>query len=155
MEHYREKLRLQVRINTVIAAFTALFALWALAGELGWLPFPEPSGNSRYQSFWRGMISGMLTAVLCVLLLAIVRSRRALKDEKKRKALYIKIHDERTQQIGLYARSSAMLYSLLLGLIGTIVAGFFSMTIGPTIFGCTAVSCLIGLAFKFYYNKKF
>ena len=58
-------------------------------------------------------------------------------------------------QICFYARSATMLYSLLLGLIGTIVAGFFSMTVSLTILGCTAVSSSLGIAFKFYYNRKF
>ena len=40
-----------------------------------------------------------------------------------------------------------MLDSLLLGLNGPIVSGFFSMTVSLTIFGCTA--------FKFCYNHKF
>lgn len=48
-----------------------------------------------------------------------------------------------------------MLDSLLLGLIGTIVSGFFSMTVSLTILGCTAVSSLLGIAFKFCYNHKF
>lgn len=45
MEHYREKLRLQVRIHTVIAILTALFALSAFLGQADLVP-PEAAGSS-------------------------------------------------------------------------------------------------------------
>ena len=35
MKHYRERLRLQIRIHTVLAITLTLFALWAFAGEPG------------------------------------------------------------------------------------------------------------------------
>ena len=143
MKQYREKLRLQVRINTVIAILTALFALWAFLGQADLLPFPEPAGSSRFQSFWRGTIFGMLGGTVLGLVLSVVGGRKALKDEKKLKALYIKVHDERTQQIGLYARSAAMSYSLLLGLIAAIAAGFFSMTVSLTIMACVVAEQLL------------
>lgn len=97
----------------------------------------------------------MLGGAVLGLVLSVVGGRKALKDEKKLKALYIKVHDERTQQVGLCARSAAMSYSLLLGLIAAIVAGFFSMTVSLTIMACVVVSAFTGLAFKFYYDSKF
>ena len=84
-----------------------------------------------------------------------LRSRKALKDEKALRKLYIQETDERAIQIWTYARAAAFQTFLILGMVSIVVAGYFSMTVSITILACVWCSSIIGLLFKIYYNKKF
>jgi len=88
------------------------------------------------------------------MLVGLVRNNRALKDEKKLKKLYVKEHDERTVQIVTLARNSAMQILLWIGLVATVIAGYFSITVSITILACTFVSSITSLLLVGYYSKK-
>lgn len=82
----------------------------------------------------------------------LIRNNRALKDEKKLKKLNVKECDVRILQI--LARNTAMQIQLLVGLVATVVAGFFSITVSITILVCTFVSAVTSLLLMGYYSKK-
>ena len=112
------------------------------------------AGDSHWQSRWRGFLSGASVGVAIYMVIGLLKSIRALKDEKKLKALYVKEHDERTQAIYTSARAAAMQLSMGLGLVATMIAGYFSITVSVTLLACTWFLALSGVAFKFYYSKK-
>ena len=47
-----------------------------------------------------------------------------------------------------------MQIQLLVGLVATVVAGFFSVTVSITILACTFVSAVTSLLLMGYYSKK-
>lgn len=156
MEQYKEKIKVQNGFAMICCLVLAVFAVLAIGTELGWFNILSPvTGDSHWQSTWHGYITGISCGVFALLLVVLIRNRRALKDEKKLKALYVKEHDERTIQIQALARSTAMQCLLWLGLVGTAVAGYFNFTASITILCCTFVSSSVSLFLMNYYSKKF
>ena len=155
MEQYKEKLKLQNKFYIIGCLILAGFALLAVGSELGWFSLLRPSaGDSHWQSTWYGYLTGVSCGIFAAMLACLIRNLRALKDEKKLKQLYVKLHDERTAQIYLHARSSAMQLLTWVGLIATVIAGYFSVPISITILVCTFVSSGTSLALIGYYSKK-
>lgn len=156
METFKEKLKVQNLIIGIGSCVLAVFFLLSVAGEAGLLPFFAPAvENSRWQSMWRGFLSGAAIALLAMLLFSLIRNLLALRNEKALKKLYIKEHDERAIQIWTSARAAACQTFLILGLVAIIVAGYFNIVVSLTILACVLSCALIGLFFKIYYNKKF
>lgn len=156
MENYKEKLRIQNITYTVIAVILALFAVFAILGEAGILPFFVPVvGDSHWQSRWRGFVTGASFGILAMMLFGLYKNTKALKNEKELKKLYIKEHDERTIQLFNNARSTAMSVFLISGIVAVIITGYFSATVSITILVCVMACSSMCLWFKLYYNKKF
>ena len=155
MEHYKEKLKLENRIISVIAVILAIFTLLSIAGEAGLISFAPAAGDSHWQSRWRGFICGASIGILGLLTYTLVQNHMALKDEKKLKKLYIKEHDERTIQIWTTARAEAMRVFLLIALAAAIVSGYFSITVSLTILACVVALSLLGFGFKVYFSGKY
>lgn len=156
MEQYKEKLKIQNVFAMIGCLILAVFAVFAIGSELGWFSVLRPiAGESRWQSTWHGYITGASCGVLALLLVVLIRNWRALKDDKKLKALYVKEHDERTIQIATLARNTAMQILLPAGLVASVIAGYFSVTVSMTILACTFFSSGISLFLMGYYCKKF
>lgn len=156
MEQYKEKLKVQNGFAMIGCLVLAVFAVLAIGTELGWFNILSPvTGDSHWQSTWHGYITGISCGVFALLLVVLIRNRRALKDEKKLKALYVKEHDERTIQIATLARNTAMQILLPAGLVASVIAGYFSVTVSMTILACTFFSSGISLFLMGYYCKKF
>lgn len=156
MDNFREKLKTQNVIAAISCVILGLFSLLSLAAELELVEFFEPvAGDSHWQSMWRGFISGATAALFVAMLISLVQGIRALKDEKKLKKLYVTQNDERSIQIWTSARASSMQAFLMLGMVASIVAGYFSATVAFTIWACLVLQSLLGLGFKVYYSKKF
>ena len=156
MEQYKEKIKVQNGFAMICCLVLAVFAVLAIGTELGWFNILSPvTGDSHWQSTWHGYITGISCGVFALLLVVLIRNRRALKDEKKLKALYVKEHDERTIQIDTLARNTAMQILLPAGLVASVIAGYFSVTVSMTILACTFFSSGIILFLMNYYSKKF
>ncbi len=155
MEKYREKLKLENRVTALLCVILAVFCLIMALSEAGVLPITPATGDGHYHSRWRGFCCGAATGILLVMLFFLVRSVRAMKDEKQLKKLYIKENDERCNQIFYLSRAQAMRTLLILGIIGFLVASYFNMLVGFTILGCTMVGSVLCLGFQAYYQKKF
>lgn len=155
MEEFKEKLKVENRITAVFCVILAVFSVLGFAAEAGLVELSPVSGDSHWQSMWRGMVSGASMGVLALMVFALVRGHNALKDEKKLKKLYVEANDERQIQIWTAARASSMQVTLLLGLVSGLVIGYFNMTVGITILAVETLHALIGGAFKLYYNTKY
>ena len=98
--------------------------------------------------------SGFFGGLLGVSLVNIIQSKKALKDEKRLKELYIRKNDERN--IRIERETSATMFNVvLIGLsTATIVSNFFSTTISSTLSVCLAFILVVYAAVSVYYNKK-
>lgn len=155
MEQYKEKLKLSQRITAVAALILAIFAVIAIAAQNGLLNIAPVTGDSRWQSMWRGFVCGAGSGISILMLINLIRTSKALRSEKELKKLYVKENDERQIQIWTSARASATQAFLILGLVAGVVAGYFNMTVSITILGCVVIHSLIGMGFKLYYSRKF
>lgn len=154
MEKFKEKLRAQNR-NAVIGCIVwAVICVMGYVFEAGNILLPI-GGDGHWQSRWHGIISGASFAMLIFMIIGLVTGIRALKSEKALKKLYIQETDERNIKIWTSARAASMQAFLMLGLAAGIISGYFSMTVGITIFACVVVHSLMGGAFKLYYSRKF
>ena len=155
MEAYKEKLKLQNWIFGIACLTLAVFAVLALGSELGWFSVLVPAiHDEHWKSTWYGYIFGSTIGVFAVMLTGLFRNLRALQDEKKLKELYVKSHDERNIRIATQARNAAMQILLCLGLVATIIAGYFNILVSITIFVCIWVSSSVSLLMMWYYGKK-
>lgn len=155
MENYREKIKHQCALIAVCSFTIAAVCFLAAAAEFWDFPFPVPSGDSHWQAMWRGFICGAALSVLFIMIFYLVRNIIALQNDAALKKLYVKEHDERTAQVWQTARAEAYRTCLIVGIVAAIVSGFFSMTVSITIIACIAVLSYTGLAYKFYYDRKF
>lgn len=155
MEQYREKLKVQNIVACFGGVLLLLFAILAIGSELGWFSILQPAaGDSHWHSAWFGYVTGASCGIGAIMVVFLIRNLQALKDEKKLKKLYVKEHDERSIQIHTLARNTAMQILLWIGLIATVIAGYFSITVSLTILACIFVSSITSLLLVCYYNKK-
>ena len=155
MEAYKEKLKLQNWIFGIACLTLAVFAVLALGIELGWFSVLVPAiHDEHWKSTWYGYIFGSAVGVFAVMLAGLIRNILALRDQQKLKKLYVKAHDERTIQIQTLARNAAMQILLCMGLVATIIAGYFNILVSITIFICIWVSSSVSLLLMWYYEKK-
>lgn len=155
MENYKEKIKHQCALIAVCSFIIAAISFLAAAAEFWDLPFPVPNGDSHWQAMWRGFISGAALGVLGVMIFFLVRNIIALQNDASLKKLYVKAHDERTVKVWQTARAEAYRTCLIVSIVAAIVSGYFSMTVSITLIVCLAVLSYTGLAYKFYYDKKF
>lgn len=155
MEEYKKKLKMQNWIFGIACLILAVFAVLALGSELGWFSILVPAiHDEHWRSTWYGYIFGATFGVFAVMLAGLIRNLRALRDQQKLKKLYVKAHDERTIQIQTLARNAAMQILLCMGLVATVIAGYFNVTVSITIFVCIWVSSSVSLLLMWYYGKK-
>lgn len=155
MEQYRNKLKIQNWLCGIGCAILAVFAILAIGSEFGWFHVLIPATNDdHWRSTWYGYIFGTSIGVFAVLLTCLIRNCRAIRDEQKMKKLYVEANDERTIQIQTLARNTAMQILLCIGLVATVIAGYFDVKVSITIFVCIWISSSVSLLLTWYYSKK-
>ena len=125
MEQYKEKLKNAQRIYTGALLFLSAVYIIILFSKCGVVSIASTAIDEHWQNLWNGFISGAAGGISGILLLCIFRIRKALKDEKALKKLYIQEKDERNQKIWTSARATAMQIFLVGGLVAAIAAGFY------------------------------
>ena len=154
MEEFKQKLKAHTRNTAIGILIWAVICLLGFVFEAGDILAPI-GGDKHWSSMWHGFISGVSCGFLVLMVFALVRNLRAMKDEKALRKLYIAENDERSIKIWTLARAAAMQTFLMLGLAAGIVAGYFNMSVSITILVCTVAHSLIGAGFKIYYSKKY
>ena len=155
MDRYKEKLKIQNYFLSVGCLAVALFAVLALGGELGWFPFLSPAaGSIHWKSTWYGYLFGSSIGIFSAMLGYLIRNIRAMKNGKQLKELYVKEHDERNIRIQSLAGNTTIKCLLWMGLVATVIAGYFSITVSTTILACISVSSSVNLLLIAYYSKK-
>ena len=155
MEQYKGKLKITNIFLGICCAALAIFAFLAVGSELGWFSILHPAtGDSHWKSTWYGYVFGASIGIFSAMLGYLIRNIRAIKNDKKLKELYVKEHDERAIRIQTLAGNTTMKCLLWMGLVATVIAGYFSITVSTTILTCVSVSSAVNLIFIAYYNKK-
>lgn len=150
METYRNKLKLQ---NLGIAVVCIVMAVFCFLGAAGVL---KPiAGDSHWVDRWNGFVSGVSFGILLVAIFFLIRNILALCNDKWLKKIYVKDKDERSHQIWSSAQASGLRVSLIAEIVASVVAGYFSVTVSLTIFGCMTAQALICHGFRLYYNMKY
>lgn len=155
MEQYKEKLRITNAVLSICCTVLAIFAFLAVGSELGWFSILHPAtGDSHWKSTWYGYVFGASIGIFSAMLGFLIRNIRAMKNDKKLKELYVKEHDERTIRIQTLAGNTTMKCLLWMGLVATVIAGYFSIAVSTTILVCISVSSTVNLILIAYYSKK-
>ena len=155
MEQYKEKLKIQNYFLAVGCLAVALFAVLALGSELGWFHLlPPVAGNIHWKSTWYGYLFGSSIGIFSAMLGYLIRNIRAMKNGRQLKELYVKEHDERNIRIQTLAGNTTIKCLLWMGLVATVIAGYFSITVSTTILACISVSSAVNLLLIAYYSKK-
>ncbi len=150
MQEYREKLKLQ---NLLIALGGITLDVVFILGALGRL---RPAvGNREWQDAWQGFIMGATLGINILMLVVLIRNILALCSEKFLKKFYVENKDERTADIFLHARATAMQICLLMGVPAVVIAGYFSMTVSLTLLAGILVESFLALGLKIYFAHKF
>lgn len=155
MEQYKEKLKKQNIVLSLCSIVLLLCSALAFASEMGLVDIAPSFPEKHWMSLWRGFVGGASTGLFALTAFALVRNLFAIKDEKKLKKLYVKLHDERTIQLFHNARSAAMSVFLIGGLLAVIVTGYFDPKVSITILVCVMVCSSLCIWFKLYYDKKY
>lgn len=154
MEQYRKKLQSENRVLAIVIVVLAGFMALAFAGEMGVLPLAPVTGDSHWQSQWRGFCAGATSVLLIMMVACLIRNLLAMKSQEKLKKLYIRQNDEREWEIYTKALCAAMRLCLLLGIVAVVIVGYFNATAGLTLLITIFCVSWICLGFKFYYRKK-
>lgn len=154
MESYRKKLKIQnlacsIGILVLIFLNTAIHFYAPLSG----IVLPEARTGNFYD-FYEGFIGGVSAGFGLLLVLNIFLNTRAMRDEARLKARYIKEHDERSRQIWLLSGANSYWFDVMGLLLAAIVAGRFSLTAFVCLLGSLLYICIVRGIFKFYYCKK-
>ena len=124
--------------------------------DVGVLPtFTTNVPDSIFQNRWLSWIRSFTLATIIFMIRSNRRYKKALKDERFLKEIHIQENDERGNMVVLYAHSATCRMSILLGIVGAIIAGYFNKTVCITIFAFTILQSIIGYIFRSYYNRKF
>ncbi len=155
MEQYKAKLKMGLRVTAVAAVILMIFSVLFFLSECGVVNITPVTGDSHWQSRWRGFVSGAGMGIAALMLVYLIRTARALRSEEALRKCYIQDNDERQIQVWTSARALATQIFLLTGLAAGIIAGYFSMTVSVTILACVVAHSLIAAVCKLYYSRKY
>lgn len=153
MESYRKKLKIE-NIFSLIGIVIALALTLMVNVYLPRAGYVLPNTEARWRGFWYSFLSGVSCAFIMLSLMGLVKNIRALRDEKKLRAMYIKAHDERTLEIWKQSAVNSYWFYTMGLLLAAVVAGYFSHIAFFCILGCLVYFCLLRMILKLYYTKK-
>lgn len=156
MKEYREKLKIYCMIYRICIPILIILYILEFLSEVGVLPaFPTTVPDSIFQERWFHWIQTYTLVFIVSMIRSNHRYKKALKDDRFLKEIHIRENDERGNMVVLYANSATYRVSLLLGIIGSLIAGYFNKTVCITIFAFTILQTIIVYIFRSYYNRKF
>ena len=156
MKEYREKLKIYCIIYRIFIPVLIILYILEFLSAVGVLPaFPTTVPDSIFQERWFHWIQSYTLVFIISMIRSNHRYKKALKDDRFLKEIHIQENDERGNMVVLYANSATYRVSLLLGIIGSLIAGYFNKTVCITIFAFTILQSIIGYIFRSYYNRKF
>ena len=156
MKEYREKLKIYCMTYRICIPILIILYILEFLSEVGVLPtFTTNVPDSIFQNRWLSWISSFTLGTIIFMIRSNHRYKKALKDDRFLKEIHIQENDERGNMVVLYANSATCRMSILLGMVGSLIAGYFNKTVCITIFAFTLLQSIIGYIFRSYYNRKF
>ncbi|MBQ6169446.1 MAG: hypothetical protein IJK30_05775 [Ruminococcus sp.] len=141
MEEFRKKLRTKIVLCRILAAslLIAMIVLQVLVHR-GVL-----SGETNMGFFVGG---------ITVLIMNIMRMKKAVKDDAALKQWYVRNTDERTIAVQQKAGNFTSLFTIFLLGIAAVAASYINETVYWTLGAALGVYLLVYLGALVYYNKK-
>ena len=147
MEKYRETIRKRM------IGYVCLMSFFGTITSLLSRYLPKDT-ESHILDFTSGVVMGMLTALILLMVFMVVKMLMALKNEDKLRAMYIDETDERSlliyQKIG---GDYAQIQSIAQIVISVCIIFIGLYEAGIVLFAITLVELLARIAMKFYYHK--
>ncbi|MBQ3242619.1 MAG: hypothetical protein IJA99_06685 [Oscillospiraceae bacterium] len=140
MENFKKTLKKRVLFGTIYC-----LSIPVLTILLHWI-----IGSTRAAGFTSGFASGLAGVALYY----VIQSARALKDEEKARAIYIKENDEREQIIGYCTAKATYLTMLVLLSIAMLVTAYIDYNITLILAAVTLIIAVCSAIWRAYYNKK-
>jgi len=151
MKQYATTVRRRVFWLTLAVALCAAILVWGVAR--GYFA-RQDDYNFHFQDFLAGYQLGGLVGITLALVAKIFRNTRALRDEARLKAMYIKEHDERTQLIWAKSGGTVMYVCSIALLLAGIAGGYFSPTVFYTLLSAAMFLLVVKMGCKLYYGRK-
>lgn len=109
--------------------------------------------NSDIGDFIHGLQTGMFGGIIIALILGIVKSKKALKDENSLKQSYIIANDERSKFVFSKMSLTAVYVEHFFLMLAIIISGFFNEVICLTLLVVLIISIVFKFSLYFYFNK--
>lgn len=109
----------------------------------------------QIEGFAKGFPEGIITSIGFLGLVVIIMNYRLLKNEEELKKSYIKENDEREIQIGFRSYEITYRISIVLFLIGAVIASFISLEALYLLIALIALSTITLVTSYYIYGKKY
>ncbi|HRX08633.1 MAG TPA: hypothetical protein P5559_05665 [Candidatus Limiplasma sp.] len=147
MDKFKEELQKRLLAMGTYAVGLAVLAIGSFVRQ-------SAGETEEIRAFMAGMNAGLLAVVVIVLVLTALRYLAALKNEDKRKALYIYENDERRLLIRSKMGGDAIQLVLMALVVATVVSEFFNQTVFFTLLAVLLFTALVKAVFKAVYTGK-
>lgn len=145
LENYHEVLRKRERLYKYYISFALIF--WGIGNFL-------LRDQARLNDSALGFINGLTLEIEIICVFWVFKIRKALKDDKILRELYIDEHDERKNFIKLKS-ASKLIGKIVLGIfVVSILASYFNMVVFYTLVIAGIFLILVILSLKLYWRKK-
>ena len=145
LENYHEVLRKRERLYKSYISFALIF--WGIGNFL-------LEDQIKLNDSALGFINGLTLGIEIVCVFWVFKIRKALKDDKMLRELYIYEHDERKNFIKLKSGSN-FIGKIALGIfVASILASYFNMVVFYTLVIAGIFLILVSLLLKLYWRKK-
>lgn len=154
MDKKLEKMRTEVKERLIKSrGFMACLVILLVVVNMGVLP--KSTISPEFSDYMQGFQSGLLLGITIVAFVFMLRYQQALKDDAKLKELYYKEHDERQNYIGMMAGKNSMKITMVVFLIGAVIAGYYSIEVFAALLVAALVEGLVTIGLKVYYDRHF
>lgn len=140
MKNFEKELRTRMYIGFGFALIMILVNAIVL--------FSSPGG------FNNGFIMGIYSGMAIIGLVVAVEARSALKNEEKKRKLYIKENDERDLEIKAKATHFTSLFILLGNIVLASIIMFFQPIVAYTIIGVSIETAILVVLSIMFFDKK-
>lgn len=144
LENYHEVLKKRERLYKSYISFALIF--WGIGNFL-------LKDQARLNDSALGFINGLTLGIEIICIFWVFKIRKALKDDKMLRELYIDEHDERKNFIKLKSGSN-LIGKIALGIfVASILASYFNMVVFYTLVITGSFLILVSLSLKLYWRK--
>lgn len=144
LENYHEVLKKRERLYKSYISFALIF--WGIGNFL-------LKDQARLNDSALGFINGLTLGIEIICVFWVYKIRKALKDDKMLRELYIDEHDERKNFIKLKSGSN-LIGKIALGIFAaSILASYFNMVVFYTLVITGIFLILVSLSLKLYWRK--
>lgn len=144
LENYHEVLKKRERLYKSYISFALIF--WGIGNFL-------LKDQDRLNDSALGFINCLTLGIEIICIFWVFKIRKALKDDKMLRELYIDEHDERKNFIKLKSGSN-LIGKIALGIfVASILASYFNMVVFYTLVITGIFLILVSLSLKLYWRK--